>query len=189
MSAGYGGGLPTLRHSPMRRAMARGSMFRRLDWVLLGAVLGLTWLGTLLVWSHGYTFTPVPGSNAPTPAVRDALLAQGYALIGSSYARGGAGWAVPQGVKAGVEAISIAKARLGAGNVQRVYAWGASLGGLITETLAETRPGLVNGVAPVCGVLAGTCERLCGNVTGRWPLGSTLPNSTFARAVPFVSPG
>ena len=81
--------------------------------------------GTLLVWSHGYTFTPVPGSNAPTPAVRDALLAQGYALIGSSYAGGGAGWAVPQGVKAGVEAISIAKARLGAASVQRVYAWGA----------------------------------------------------------------
>jgi rod shape determining protein RodA len=51
MSAGYGGSLSTLRRSPMRRAMAHGSRFRRLDWVLLGAVLGLTWLGTLLVWS------------------------------------------------------------------------------------------------------------------------------------------
>ena len=116
--------------------------------------------GTLLVWSHGYTFTPVPGSNAPNAATRDALLAEGYALIGSSYAGGGAGWAVPQGVKAGVEAISIAKARLGAANVQRVYAWGASLGGLITETLAETHADLVSGVAPVCGVLAGTNKNL-----------------------------
>jgi rod shape determining protein RodA len=51
MSAGYGGSLSALRRSPMRRAIARGSMFRRLDWVLLSAVLGLTWLGTLLVWS------------------------------------------------------------------------------------------------------------------------------------------
>ncbi|MCW2863244.1 MAG: rod shape-determining protein RodA [Actinoallomurus sp.] len=55
MSAGYGNGYGTgsvvLRRSPMRRAMARGSMFRRLDWVLLSAILGLTWLGTLLVWS------------------------------------------------------------------------------------------------------------------------------------------
>jgi hypothetical protein len=55
MSAGYGNGYGTgsmvLRRSPMRRAMARGSRFRRLDWVLLSAVLGLTWLGTLLVWS------------------------------------------------------------------------------------------------------------------------------------------
>jgi rod shape determining protein RodA len=31
--------------------MAHGSVLRRLDWVLLSAVLGLTWLGTLLVWS------------------------------------------------------------------------------------------------------------------------------------------
>ena len=116
--------------------------------------------GTVLLWSHGYTFTPVPGSNAPSAAVRDALLAQGYALIGSSYAGGGAGWAVPQGVQAGIEAIGIAKARLGAANVQRVYAWGASLGGLITETLAESRPGLLNGVAPVRGVLAGTNKNL-----------------------------
>lgn len=51
MSAGYGGGLPTSRHSPIRRVVARGSQFRRLDWVLMSAVLGLTWLGTLLVWS------------------------------------------------------------------------------------------------------------------------------------------
>jgi rod shape determining protein RodA len=55
MSAGYGNGYGTgsmvLRRSPMRRVVARGSMFRRLDWVLLSAVLGLTWIGTLLVWS------------------------------------------------------------------------------------------------------------------------------------------
>jgi rod shape determining protein RodA len=48
---GYGAGSMVLRRSPMRRAMARGTMFRRLDWVLLSAVLGLTWIGTLLVWS------------------------------------------------------------------------------------------------------------------------------------------
>ncbi|WP_329253552.1 rod shape-determining protein RodA [Actinoallomurus sp. NBC_01490] len=51
MSAGYGGSLPTFRRAPLWRAIGRGSMVRRLDWVLLGAVLGLTWLGTLLVWS------------------------------------------------------------------------------------------------------------------------------------------
>ena len=96
--------------------------------------------GTLLVWSHGYTFTPVPGSNAPSTAVRDALLGQGYALVGSSYARGGAGWAVREGVRAGVEALGIAKRRIGADRVDTVVAWGASLGGLITQTLAERRP-------------------------------------------------
>lgn len=127
------------------------------DWVLDAPA---DFNGTLLVWSHGYTFTPVGASNAPTSAARDALLGQGYALIGSSYAGGGAGWAVPQGVRAGVEAVGIAKERLGASRVARVYAWGNSLGGLITQTLAESEPGLVDGVAPLCGVLAGTNKNL-----------------------------
>jgi len=116
--------------------------------------------GTLLVWSHGYTFTPVPGTNSPSPAARDALLDRGFGLIGSSYADGGAGWAVRDGVRAGVEAVAIAQRRIGADDVDRVYAWGNSLGGLITQTLAERRPDLVDGVAPLCGVLAGTNRNL-----------------------------
>ena len=39
------------------------------------------------------------------------------------------------------------------------------------------------------GLDAGTCERSVGKVTGRWPLGSTLPNRTAASAVPLLSPG
>ena len=116
--------------------------------------------GTVLLWSHGYTFTPVLGSNAPSAAVRDQLLSQGYALVGSSYARGGAGWAVAEGVRAGVEAVAIAKQRIGAGRVSAVLAWGNSLGGLITQTIAERFPGLVRGVAPLCGVLGGTNKNL-----------------------------
>src|SRR5436190_13247180 len=38
-------------------------------------------------------------------------------------------------------------------------------------------------------VRGGTCARLLGKVTGRWPPGSTLPNSTRASAVPLVCPG
>src|ERR1700722_15544239 len=39
------------------------------------------------------------------------------------------------------------------------------------------------------GLDAGTCERSVGKVTGRWPPGSALPNSTLASAVPLLSPG
>jgi len=116
--------------------------------------------GTLLVWSHGYTFTPVGAADAPTAAVRDALLSEGFAVAGSSYRGGGAGWAVNDGVAAGRELIGIAKTRIGARKVTKVYAWGNSLGGLITQTLAERHPGLVDGVAPLCGVLAGTNKNL-----------------------------
>src|SRR5258706_2584609 len=39
------------------------------------------------------------------------------------------------------------------------------------------------------GLEAGTWDRSVGKVTGRWPLGSTWPNSTAASAVPLLSPG
>ncbi len=127
------------------------------DWVL---DVPSAFNGTVLVWSHGYTFTPLEGASAPTDAVRDVLLGDGYALIGSSYAGGGTGWAVRDGVRAGVEAIAIAGQRIGADRVERVFVWGDSLGGLITQTIAEEHPDLVDGVAPLCGVLGGTNRNL-----------------------------
>ena len=41
------------------------------------------WNGVLLLFSHG--FGPLTAADAPSQASADALLAQGYALAGSSY--------------------------------------------------------------------------------------------------------
>ena len=52
---GFRGGktaVPTLRSRSMwRRALARDSTLRHVDWILILAVLGLSLIGTLLVWS------------------------------------------------------------------------------------------------------------------------------------------
>src|SRR5262249_35591164 len=52
---GFRGGktaVPALRSPSLwRRALARDSMLRHVDWILVLAVLGLSLLGTLLVWS------------------------------------------------------------------------------------------------------------------------------------------
>ena len=52
---GFRGGktaLPTLRSPSMwRRALAKDSTLRHVDWILVLAVLGLSLIGTLLVWS------------------------------------------------------------------------------------------------------------------------------------------
>ena len=119
------------------------------------------WNGTLLLYSHGYRQAePSPPSFAPvetdavvasTPETADALLAAGYGLAGSAYAKNG--WAVEDGVKAGNDlhtwfVENIAKP-------DRVYVWGDSLGGLITQTLAEKHSDWVAGAAPMCGVLGG----------------------------------
>ncbi len=123
------------------------------------------WNGTLLVWSHGYRqpepappdFAPVEtaAEAAPTDAVAQTLLDAGYALAGSAYAKNG--WAVDDGVKAADALYSWFVAH--EAKPARTYVWGVSLGGLITETLAEREP-WVTGAAPLCGVLAGANQTL-----------------------------
>ena len=89
---------------------------------------------------------------APNDAVAANLLAQGYALAGAGFAR--QGWAAAEGVEAGEALIR----HINGGAIQGVKgirAWGPSLGGLISATLAERNPGKIQGVLPMCGALAG----------------------------------
>jgi pimeloyl-ACP methyl ester carboxylesterase len=120
------------------------------------------WNGTLLLYSHGYRFAeprppdfePVDTSPAPAASeeVASALLAKGYALAGSAFSSNG--WAVKEGVEAGEQLHDFFVDNIG--KPDRVYVWGDSLGGLITQMLAEQHPEWVAGAAPLCGVLGGT---------------------------------
>lgn len=124
------------------------------------------WNGTLLLYSHGYRtaqpappdFAPVdtapepaPGWSAGNHEIGQALLDEGYALAGSAFSSNG--WAVEEGVRAGEDLYAFFRDNVGVPD--RVYAWGDSLGGLITAELAEAHPDWVSGAAPLCGVLAG----------------------------------
>src|SRR6266702_2445188 len=79
-SAGPFGG----RRSLLARAVARGSPARRLDWVLMGAVLGLTVLSTLLIWSATRPRLLQAGSD-PQAFLKKQLLnvAIGLLLLGA----------------------------------------------------------------------------------------------------------
>lgn len=120
-----------------------------------------TWNGTLLLYSHGYREAqPSPpdfaavekdAAVASTPETADALVAAGFALAGSAYAKNG--WAVEDGVKAGEQLHSWFVKNVG--TPDRTLVWGDSLGGLITQTIAEKYPEWVSGAAPMCGVLGG----------------------------------
>ena len=120
------------------------------------------WNGTLLLFSHGYRaaqasppdFAAVQtdAQAAPAEPVAKALLAKGYALAGSAYKTNG--WAVADGVAAGEQLHDFFVQKVG--TPKRTYAWGVSLGGLITELLAEKHPDWVSGAAPMCGVLGGS---------------------------------
>jgi len=118
--------------------------------------------GTLIVWSHGIrknvNLPPIPvvadkgyvvdnsAEIAPSPAIAAALLKQGFALAGSGVQT--QGWNLAEQVLATTIVIDQAITTFPA--IDRVAAWGASLGGLSTQILAETNPGLVEAVAPVC---------------------------------------
>ena len=124
------------------------------------------WNGTLLIYSHGYRYAePVPPKFAPVdtsatdasdPVTAQTLLSQGFALAGSAYKSNG--WAVADGVAAAEGLFAHFSDSVGQPN--RVLVWGDSLGGLITEVIAEKHPEWVDGAAPLCGALAGVVPNM-----------------------------
>ena len=122
--------------------------------------------GTVILWSHGYrpnVAVPagIPGyggytvKNTPETAggqqgadftATNYLLSQGYALMGSGFAR--QGWNLDSAITTNVELIDAFKTKFP--TTKKVLAWGNSLGGIITQVLAEKYPTLVSAVAPLC---------------------------------------
>jgi pimeloyl-ACP methyl ester carboxylesterase len=118
--------------------------------------------GTLIVWSHGIrkgtNLPPIPvvapkgymvdysADIAPSAAVAASLLKQGFALAGSGVQT--QGWNLADQVLATTIVIDQAITTFPA--IDRVAAWGNSLGGLSSQILAESNPGLVDAVAPLC---------------------------------------
>jgi len=118
--------------------------------------------GTLIVWAHGIrknsNLPPIPvvapkgylvdysAEIAPSPAIAASLLKQGFALAGSGVQT--QGWNLADQVLATTIVIDQAITTFPA--IDRVASWGVSLGGLSSQILAESNPGLVDAVAPLC---------------------------------------
>ena len=119
--------------------------------------------GTVALYSHGYRYNidipagiPLIGgykvTNTPEPipngnsAVAQYLFSQGVAVVGSGFAR--QGWNPDSAIKTNVELIGVFKAQFP--KTTKVVAWGSSLGGVITQGLAEKHPELISAAAPMC---------------------------------------
>jgi pimeloyl-ACP methyl ester carboxylesterase len=120
--------------------------------------------GTVYLWSHGYRYNfnlppgiePAGGTTpylvdkspeiGPAPAVIQSLLEAGFAVAGSGFSS--QGWNAAEAVKTNVELIDVLKSDLP--DTKGVIAWGASLGGFITQALAERYPKLIKSAAPIC---------------------------------------
>jgi pimeloyl-ACP methyl ester carboxylesterase len=111
------------------------------------------WNGVLLLYSHGYV---TPGSLNPPQVAGDpitaaALLSQGFALAGSSYAT--TGWAIHEALPDQIAVLEAFKQMFG--KPKATVAWGHSLGGIITAGLIQRFPRDFDAAMPLCGVLAG----------------------------------
>ena len=145
------------------------------------------WNGTLLLYSHGYV---VPGSSNPARDVGDAgtrnfLLANGYALAGSSYAH--TGWALQEAVPDQLATLDVFKDTFGA--PARTIAWGHSLGGIITAELLQKAPGRFTAALPMCGVLAGGVGTWNQALDSQFALQQLLPNGSGLQIAHITNPG
>jgi len=109
------------------------------------------WNGTLLLYSHGYSFGPSPATDVGDPVTGAWLLGHGYALAGSSYAT--SGWALQQAFQDQIAVLDVFDSKVG--HPQRTIAWGHSLGGMITAGLVQLFPDRFTAALPMCGVVAG----------------------------------
>ena len=79
---GYGGARPSERRGALARALAKDSVVRHMDWVLIAAVLALALIGTLLVWSATRAGLAQAGGNPNTYLEKQLLnVAIGLALL------------------------------------------------------------------------------------------------------------
>ena len=110
------------------------------------------WNGTLVLYSHGYSFSPIAATDVSDALTGGWLLNHGYALAGSSYAT--SGWALQQAFQDQIAVLNAFDIRVGH-HPARTIAWGHSLGGMITAGLVQLFPERFTAALPMCGVVAG----------------------------------
>jgi pimeloyl-ACP methyl ester carboxylesterase len=111
------------------------------------------WNGTLFLYSHGYVVpgSPNPATDVGDPATGAFLLANGFALAGSSYAT--TGWAIHEALNDQIAVLDLFDSMFG--HPVATIAWGHSLGGIITAGLIQRNPKRFTAAQPMCGVLSG----------------------------------
>jgi pimeloyl-ACP methyl ester carboxylesterase len=110
------------------------------------------WNGILLLYAHGYVSKDAPLVIPPDAELVVSLLApQGFAVAVSSFSENG--WVVKDGTQRTHQLLGLFTSKFG--KPARVYAAGASMGGLIAIRLVETWPDQFAGVLPACAVAGG----------------------------------
>ena len=146
-----------------------------------------SWNGILVLYSHGFG-PPLP-ANAPDPATRDALLARGYALAGSSYDPAGSWWALNTAVSDQFATIGTVTAAALPRAPERVLAFGTSMGGLVSALEAEQGAGVIDGALSTCGLVAGAIHLNNYQLDAEYAIAKLLMPAPGPKLVDFANPG
>jgi pimeloyl-ACP methyl ester carboxylesterase len=176
-------GLPTTAGAAPVATHYAGTLPNGSTWI---ADRPANWNGTLLIYSHGYI--PGPALPAPQEAPNNTaadLLAQGYALAGSSYSR--PGWALATAAADQLATVSAVQALIGP--TRHVIAVGNSMGGLITGQLAERAGDRIDGALASCGLMVGGIDMHNAQLDGLYTLAQLLLPDQNLKLVRFSSIG
>ena len=144
------------------------------------------WNGTLLLYSHGYG-TLSPADAPPDPTTHDALLADGYALAGSSYDPRGSLWALGSAVRDQFETLAAVKKSVLPHRPTQVLAFGTSMGGLISALEDQHSNGRLDGALTTCGLVAGGIQLNNYQLDGEYAIAKLLASTQSIKLVNFSS--
>jgi hypothetical protein len=152
-------------------SQATGTLANGTTWV---ADFPMSWNGTLVLYSHGYgALTAV---DAPDSETQAALLADGYALAGSSYDPNGSEWALNTAVGDQFGALAAVESKVLPRLPAHVLAFGTSMGGLVSALEAQDGQGKIDGALTTCGVVAGGVSLNEYQVDGEYAIAQLLGN-------------
>jgi pimeloyl-ACP methyl ester carboxylesterase len=114
------------------------------------------WNGDLVLYLHGYSNPSAPIGLPNNGAIRDRLLAEGFAVAASSFSENG--YAVPEAMRQSHQLRGLFVSQVAKPN--RVFLFGVSLGGIIGMELAEKFPQQYDGAFLASGVVGGTRAEL-----------------------------
>jgi hypothetical protein len=147
------------------------------------ADLPAQWNGTLLLYSHG--FGPPVAQDAPDQNTQAALLADGYALAGSSYDPNGSWWALDSALNDQFGTLSTVEGLL-PHPPAHVFAVGTSMGGLISSLEDEHSNGRLQAALTTCGIVAGGINLNNYQLDGEYAIAQLLnPSHESIRLVHF----
>jgi pimeloyl-ACP methyl ester carboxylesterase len=158
-----------------------GTLADSAQWI---AQVPADWNGTVLLYSHG--FGPLVAQDAPSAGSAAQLLAQGYALVGSSYDVNGSWWALDAAVSdqfASLDAFLLASGL----HPQHTLAVGTSMGGLVNSLIDQESHGRVQGAVTFCGLVAGGVDLNNYQLNAEYAMTELLPGAAGVQIRDFAS--